>query len=114
MHVSQELFSRDTLAGLSDMERDHRLRELEVLANHELKAHTTLAAFQECLYAIIAQFSAVGHFLGPWEYDCEIEYWGGKSYMDASVDDELLLRSEFPHGIRLAWREYELLHRSVP
>ena len=43
----------------------------------------------------------------------EIEIWGGRSYMDRSVEDELLLRSEFPHGIRLAWRDYEALHKPV-
>jgi len=47
------------------------------------------------------------------EYDSEIEIWGGKSYMDRSVEDELLLPSGFPHGIRLAWRDYEALHNPV-
>jgi hypothetical protein len=113
MHVSPDRFSRDTIAALSEPERNARLRELELLANGELQTHTTLAAFQQCLYGIIEQLSAVGHFLGRWEYDSEIEIWGGKSYMDASAEDELLLRSEFPHGIRLAWRDYELLNRPV-
>ena len=73
----------------------------------------TLPDFQQHLYAIIEQFSAFGHFLGRWEYDSEIEIWGGKSYMDQSVEDELLVRSEFPHDIRLAWRDYEALHKPV-
>src|SRR3954469_11998967 len=113
MHISPEQFSRDTLAGLSETERDLRLRELESLANRELQAHRTLPDFRQHLYAIIEQLSGLGHFLGRWEYDCEIEIWGGKSYMDASIEDELLLRSEFPHGIRLAWRDYESLHKPL-
>lgn len=113
MHIPPEQFSRDTLAALSESERDLRLRELESQANRELQAHHALPDFQRHLYAIIEQLSALGHFLGRWEYDSEIEIWGGKSYIDASVEDELLLRSEFPHGIRLAWRDYESLHKPV-
>ena len=113
MRVSPERFSRELLVALSEPERDARLRELELLANTELRTHQGLADFQQQLYAFIEQLTAVGHFLGRWEYDCEIEIWGGHSYMDASAEDELLLRSEFPHGIRLAWRDYELLDRPV-
>jgi hypothetical protein len=113
MHVPPEQFSRDALAGLSEPERDRRLRELESLANRELQSRRTLPDFQQQLYSIIEQFSALGHFLGRWGYDSEIEIWGGKSYMDRSVEDELLLRAEFPHGIRLAWRDYEALHKPV-
>jgi hypothetical protein len=109
MRISQE-FSRDTLAALSEAERNYRLRELEMLANRELQSHRMLPDFQQQLYAIIDELSALGHFLGRWEYDCQIELWGGKSYMDQSVEDELLLRSEFPYGIRLAWRDYVALH----
>ena len=47
------------------------------------------------------------------EDDSEIEIWGGKRYMDQATEDELLLRSEFPHGIRLAWKDYEALHKPV-
>ena len=113
MHIQQERFSRDTLAALSESERDLRLRELESLANRELQSHRTLPDFQQQVYAIIEQLSALGHFLGRWEYDSEIEIWGGNSYMDETVEDELLLRSEFPHGIRLAWRDYEALHKPL-
>jgi hypothetical protein len=112
MHLPHDQFSRDVLAALSDAERNGRLRELETLANNELKKHTTLPAFQQRLYGIIEQLSAIGHFLGRWEYDSEIEIWGGKSYVDASIEDELLLRSEFPRGLRLAWRNYESLRIS--
>src|SRR6266516_3302557 len=41
-----EQFSRDTLAALSERERDRRLRELEALANRELQSHRTLPDFQ--------------------------------------------------------------------
>jgi hypothetical protein len=87
------------------------LRELEALSNPELQSHNSLAGFQEQLYALIDQLSSIGHDLGRWDYGSEIEIWGGKSYMDASIEDELLLRSEFPLGIRLAWRDYESLDR---
>jgi hypothetical protein len=111
MHILPELFSRDTLAALAEAERNRRLCELESLVNRDLQSRRTLADFQQRLSAIIDELSALGHFLGRWEYDGEIEIWGGKSYMDPSVEDELLLRSEFPHGIRLAWRDYEALNR---
>ena len=113
MSIPPERFSRDALAALSEIERDIRLRELETLANRELQSHHTLPDFQQHLYAVIEQLSALGHFLGRWEYDSEIEIWGGKSYMDQTVEDELMLRSEFPHGIRLAWRDYEALQKPV-
>lgn len=114
MYDPLEQFSRDTLAALSESKRDSRLREFEALADRELQTHRTLPDFQQHLYAIIEQLSTLGHFLGRWEYDSEIEVWGGKSYMDESVEDELLLRSEFPNGIRLAWRDYESLHKPSP
>ena len=109
MHIPPEQFSRDTLAALSESERDVRLRELEALANQKLRTQRTLRDFQRELYAFIEQLGSIGHFLGPWDYDCEIEYWGGKSYMDRTLEDELLLRSEFPQGIRLAWKDPEAL-----
>src|SRR5437870_3187985 len=107
MRIPPEQFSRDTLAALSETERDRCLRELEALVNRELQSHHNLPDFQHQLYATIEQLSALGHFLGRWEYDSEIEIWGGKSYVDQTVRDELLLRSEFPCGVRLAWRDYE-------
>jgi hypothetical protein len=111
MRISSEQFSRDTLAALPKSERDLRLRELESLANRKLQSYQTLPDFQQQLYSIIDELSAMGHFLGRWDYDAEIEIWGGRSYMDPSVEDELLLRSEFPHGIRLTWRDYGALHK---
>ena len=113
MRIPSEKFSRDALAALPGSERDLRLCELALLANRELRARTTLLQYQEELYARIEQLSALGHFLGRWEYDSEIEVWGGKSYMDPSVEDELLLRSVFPHGMRLAWNDYDSLHGSA-
>lgn|SRR4051812_19634482 len=97
----------DVFAAVSDAQREQRLRDLESLVNPALRSHETLARFQKQLYAIIEQLESIGHFLGRWDYDSEIEYWGGKSYMDSSssIKDELLLRSEFGKGIRLAWRD---------
>src|SRR5262245_38653139 len=112
MDIPQERFSRDVIAALSDADRQSRLRELESLLNPQLQSQPILADFQKELYALIDQLSALGHLLGPWEYDSKIEYWGGRSYMDPSIEDELLLRSEFPHGIRLAWRDYDALHKA--
>ena len=111
MLIPSDRFSRDVLASLSDSERDRRLLELESVVNQELRAHGNLPQFQEHLYDIVEQLSRMGHFLGRWEYDSEIEVWGGKSYMDRSVEDELLLRSEFPVGVRFAWRDYQALNR---
>lgn len=110
MRIAPDRFSRDVMAALPEGERSARLRELEVLVNPELRLRPTLADFQQTLYSVIDQLSAIGHFLGRWDYDSEIEYWGGRSYMDSSIEDELLLRSEFPHGIRFAWRDYDALH----
>ena len=114
MRIPREQFSRDVLAALSEPERDRRLGELEAIVNQELQPHRTLHDFQEHLYAIIEELCGLGHFLGRWDYDSEIEIWGGKSYMDPAIEDELLLRSEFPYGIRLAWRDYEALEKRVP
>jgi hypothetical protein len=114
VRVPPDRFSRDSLAALSESERDARLRELELLANSELRTHQSLPDFQRQLYAFIEQLTSIGHFLGCWEYDSEIEIWGGRSYMDSSAEDELLLRSEFPRGVRLVWRDYELLQKRVP
>ena|ERR1051326_9482080 len=113
MRITPEQFSPDTVAALSESERDLRLRGLEALANRELQAHRTLPDFQHQLHAIIDQLSGLGHFLERREYNSESEIWGGKSYLHASVEDELLLRSEFPHGIRLAWRDYGSLQKPV-
>jgi hypothetical protein len=82
------------------------VRELEATLNERLVGCTVLGAFQLRLYAIIDELNSLDHFLGRWEYDCEIEYWGGGSYLDRSVPDELVLRSEFPHGVRLRWGEF--------
>jgi hypothetical protein len=114
MQISTKRYGRDAMAALSLAERDLRLRELEILINPTLQTQPTLEHFQRQLYAIIEQLTAIGHFLGPWEYDSEIEYWGGKSYMDRTLDDELLLRSEFHVGIRFAWRDFELLQTPAP
>jgi hypothetical protein len=110
MFIPADRFSRDVLASLPDIDREQRLQELELFVNPALRSQRTLSEFQEQLYVIIKQLESIGHSLGRWEHDCEVEYWGGKSYMDKSVQDELLLRAEYLHGIRLAWRNYESLH----
>ena len=101
-------FSRDVLAAQPVEVRSTRLAEMEAAASAELAGTATLAEFQERLYRLIEDelVSRLGHWLGRWEYDCEVEYWGGKSYMDPSVSDELLLRSEYPFGVRLNWGEF--------
>jgi hypothetical protein len=102
-------FSRDVLAALAPDERAVSLRELEVAANAMLSGAATLAEFQERLYRLIEDelINRLGHWLGPWEYDCEVEYWGGRSYIESSMPDELLLRSEYPHGVRLNWGDFQ-------
>ena len=102
-------FSRDALMALTPDERTDRLREFEASANPMLTGAATLAEFQERLYRLIDDelINRLGHWLGRWEYDCEVEYWGGQSYMDASIPDELLLRSEYPYGVRLNWGVFE-------
>lgn len=105
-------FSRDVLAALPAEVRSVRLAEMEAAASKELAGAATLAEFQARLYRLIKDelVGHLGHWLGPWEYDCEVEYWGGKSYMDSSLPDELLLRSEYPFGVRLNWGEF-VFHR---
>lgn len=77
--------------------------------NSVLSGQIELAAFQESLYSIIEQVlcESLGYVLGRWEYDCEIEFWGGPSYRDESLPDELVLKSESPNGIMLNWGEFE-------
>lgn len=107
VHIPSEKFARDTMAALSESDRSERVRELEEFLNPHLKCHASLSEFQNELYALIDQLNTLGHYLGRWEYDCEVEYWGGKSYVDQTIDDELLLRSEYPHGLRLVWGDFE-------
>ena len=113
MVIPSEKFARDLLVSLAEQDRNGRLRELEGLINQTLALQQTLTDFQETLYLIIEELESIGHFLGRWEYDCEIEYWGGKSYLDPNAKDELLLRSEFPEGIRLSWANFEALQKSA-
>jgi hypothetical protein len=102
-------FSRDELAILPTIERSARLRELETRINSTLVGAGTLGEFQERLYRVIEDqlVGQLGHWLGRWDYDSEVEYWGGRSYMDPTVPNELLLRSEFPFGVRLSWGAFE-------
>ena len=98
-------YSRDVISPLPPDERNLRLREIELAVNSVLSGQTELAAFQKSLYSIIEQVlcERLGYVLGRWEYDCEIEFWGGPSYMDQSLPDELILKSESPNGIMLNW-----------
>lgn len=94
---------------MSSEERTVRLDELALACNQILDGFDSLLAYQEKLYDLIQNelSNHLGHYLGPWEYDSEIEYWGGKSYMDSSIDDELLLKSQFPDGIELSWGDFK-------
>ena len=104
--MDSEKFSRSTLAALSESDRSRRLRELEVSVNDELSLKKTLLEFQRHLYFFVEKLCTIGHFLGRWDYDSEIEYWGGRSYMNPEFEDELLLRSKFRCGVRLAWKNF--------
>lgn len=101
-------FSRDVLAALPAEMRVARLVEMGAAASADLAGMVTLGEFQERLYWLIEDDleGRLGYWLGRWEYDCEVEYWGGKSYMDPSVPDELLLRSEYPFGVQFNWGEF--------
>src|SRR5262245_56845355 len=99
-------FAVDVFRELTADARRQRLNELESAVNEQLSRCATLGEFQKRLYAIVDELNTLGHFLGRWEYDCEIEYFGGRSYLDRSIPDELLLKSEYPHGVRLNWGEF--------
>lgn len=109
INLDPSRYSRDVILTLPPDERDLRLREMEFAANSVLSRETELAVFQESLYLIIEQLlcERLGYLLGRWDYDCEIEIWGGSSYMDQSLPDELTLKSECPNGIMLNWGEFE-------
>lgn len=103
--------SRGVISKLPLDDRNTRLREIERAVNSVLSGMADLATFQESLYSIIEQVfcERLGYVLGRWEYDCEIEFWGGPSYMDHSLPDELILKSEFRNGITLKWGNFEFL-----
>lgn len=113
-YKQQDKFSRAAISILNESQRIARLGELEDLVNLELRSKLTLSEFQQSLYAIISELETIGHFLGRWDYDSEIEIWGGKSYMDLSIADDLMLRSEFPQGVRFAWNDYDALQETAP
>jgi hypothetical protein len=110
--IEPQQYSRDVLVAVDSNERNSRLRLLEAIVNPTLQSASDLAEFQRRLYRVIERLEFLGHWLGRWEYDSEIEIWGSRSYMDPTLEDELLLRSEFPRGVRLAWKNYEELLRS--
>lgn len=109
MEIPAQQFAMAILSSLSAEERECRIQELEGLLNQELAGSAGLADFQGKLYRLIEDLSALGFSLGRWEYDCEVEIWGGPSYMNPSVEDDLLLRSKYPTGVALAWKDFELL-----
>ena len=99
-------YSRDALAALSAAERRGRLLEMEERVNVDLTAAaSTLSEYQTLLYQIIEEVlvKQLGYSLVRWEYESEIELWGGMSYRDRSITDGLILRSEFPRGVALHW-----------
>ena len=102
-----EQFHREIIECLPDDQRQFRLRELESYLNDRLSGSADLKEWQTRLYELIDALNDCGYFLGPWDYDSEIEIWGGPSYMDPKKEDDLLLRSEFPRGVKLAWKEFD-------
>ena len=109
MKIPAQSFSKDAIAALPENKKESRLHELEILINEQLVGMDSLPVFQERLYALIKDLEKLGFSLGRWDYDSEVEIWGGTSYMDSSKENELLLRSEFPEGVKLAWKDYEKL-----
>ncbi len=102
-------FNFETISRLPEAERDRKLTALEALLNLELAGAGSLAEYQRQLYSLTDELNELGFFLGRWDYDSEVEIWGGPSYMDASQEDDLLLRSEYPKGVKLAWKDYDQL-----
>ncbi len=104
-------FTCEMMASLSPDQRNARLRELEACLNSQLAGSADLREWQDRLYALIEELNQRGFFLGPWDYNCEIEIWGGPSYMDPAKEDDLLLKSVFPKGVMLAWKDYDDLEK---
>ena len=102
-------FNFEIVSRLPEAERDRKLTALEALLNLELEGAPSLQEYQRRLYALTDELNELGFFLGRWDYDSEVEIWGGPSYMDASQEDDLLLRSEYPKGVKLAWKDYDKL-----
>ena len=102
MQLDATMFSRDAMKVLPATVLHERLRELEALLNDELGGATTLEDFQQRLYALIDSLAKMGHKLWSWDYNCEVELWGG-DYMDPSTPDELILKSTYPSGVQLRW-----------
>lgn len=109
MSILPERFSLAVVSALPANERSRRLTELQGLLNATLAGAQGLESYQTVLYCLIEQLSSLGFHLGRWDYDVEVEIWGGPSYMDAQAGDDLLLRSEFPNGVSLAWKDYRTL-----
>lgn len=109
MNKIPDKFRCAIIAGLTEDERQAELSRLEALLKAELSSATDLPDWQSRLYSLIDELIGLGFYLGRWDYDCEVETWGGPSYMDESMEDDLLLRSEFPKGVRLAWKDYAKL-----
>ena len=106
--MDAERYSRDVLADLSAGARVDRLREMEAAINAALAGSASLREFQDRLYGLIDDLHRrLGHFLGRWDYDGEVEVWGGRRYMDPSAPNELLLKSTYPRGVELRWGEYD-------
>ena len=109
MSILPERFSLAVVSALPASERSGRITELQGLLNQVLGGAQTLERYQTVLYGLIEQLSSLGFHLGRWDYDSEVEIWGGPSYMDTKAEDDLLLRSEFPKGVTLAWKNFEPL-----
>ncbi|MBL7187313.1 MAG: hypothetical protein ISS70_13410 [Phycisphaerae bacterium] len=106
-----EAYTKDFIESLPPQKRQEKLRELETVLNANLKGCADLKGWQDRLYSLIEELNGLGFFLGRWDYDSEVETWGGPSYMDPTRQDDLLLRSQFPVGVTLAWQDYEELNK---
>jgi len=109
MSIPPERFSLAVVSALPASERSKRIVELQRLLNQAFDGSPTLKDCQSVLYGLTAQLCSLGFHLGPWDYDSDVEIWGSPSYMDPKAEDDLLLRSEFPKGVTLAWKDFEAL-----
>ena len=109
MSIPPERFSLAVVSALPASERSKRIAELQRLLNQAFDVSRTLRDYQSVLYELTAELTSLGFHLGRWDYDSEVEIWGGPSYMNPKAEDDLLLRSEFPKGVTLAWKNFEAL-----
>ncbi|TGD70748.1 hypothetical protein E4634_20810 [Mangrovimicrobium sediminis] len=110
MEIPNELHHENL--AFSGGDRKAGTKRLEDLINSSLENDGSLQQYQASLYRAIECLEGAGYDIGRWDYDSEMEYWGGQSYMYSepitdqlreNVDKELHLVSEYPLGIKLFW-----------